>query len=56
MQWNTTVATDDYVRTKGTVPATGNVKTNDSDPEGDRQNVTTQNNNAAGLRLFCGER
>jgi len=40
---NTTIAADDYIHTKGTIPATGNVKANDSDPEGNTQTVTAQN-------------
>jgi len=39
---NTTVAADDYVSTYQSLSATGNVKTNDSDPEGNTQTVTAQ--------------
>ncbi len=39
---NTTVANDDYVTTAYNTPVTGNVKTNDSDPEGNTQTVTAQ--------------
>jgi Bacterial Ig domain len=41
---NTTSAADDYASTTGTVPATGNVKTNDIDPEGNTTTVTPQTN------------
>jgi gliding motility-associated-like protein len=37
---NTTQAADDYNTTKGTTPATGNVLTNDTDPEKNTQTVT----------------
>jgi hypothetical protein len=39
---NTTIAADDYKITDINTPATGNVKTNDSDPEGNAQIVTAQ--------------
>jgi predicted outer membrane repeat protein len=39
---NTTAAADDYVSTPQGVTVTGNVKTNDTDPEGDEQTVTPQ--------------
>jgi hypothetical protein len=39
---NSTVAGDDYASTTGTTPATGNLKTNDSDPQGNSQTVTAQ--------------
>ena len=39
---NTTAAADDYKITDINVPATGNVKTNDTDPEGNTQTVTAQ--------------
>ncbi len=39
---NTTVAADDYKITQINTAATGNVKTNDSDPEGNTQTVNTQ--------------
>ena len=41
---NTTSAADDYSATTGTTPATGNVKTNDIDPEGNTTTVTPQTN------------
>src|SRR5690606_32120519 len=37
---NTTSASDDYFHTTGIVPVSGNVKTNDIDPEGNSQTVT----------------
>ena len=39
---NTTAAADDYKITPINTPATGNVKTNDTDPEGNTQTVTAQ--------------
>ena len=45
---NLTVAADDYRITNINTAATGNVKTNDSDPEGNTQTVTTQNTTVAG--------
>ena len=46
---NTTVATDDYNSTPLNTPITnGNVKTNDSDPQGNTQTVTAQNTTIAG--------
>jgi large repetitive protein len=39
---NTTVGADDYNSTTSDKPATGNVKTNDSDPEGNTQTITAQ--------------
>ena len=39
---NTTAAADDYIITPINTPATGNVKTNDTDPEGNTQTVTAQ--------------
>ena len=39
---NTTIADDDYDTTPINTPATGNVKDNDSDPEGNTQTVTAQ--------------
>ena len=45
---NTTAAADDYKLTPINTPATGNVKTNDTDPEGDAQTVATQNTTVAG--------
>jgi large repetitive protein len=49
---NSTVAADDYITTTGNIPATGNVKTNDSDPQGNTQTVTTQNLTIAGKGSF----
>lgn len=40
---NTTVAVDDYVQTAAGVAVSGNVKTNDIDPEGNTQTVAPQN-------------
>jgi hypothetical protein len=40
---NTTSANDDNATAKGTTPLTGNVLTNDTDPEGNTQTVATQN-------------
>ncbi len=40
---NTTIAADDFAVTPQNTPVSGNVKTNDSDPEGDDQTVTAQN-------------
>ena len=40
---NTTVATDDYNSTALNIAVSGNVKNNDSDPEGNTQTVTAQN-------------
>ena len=45
---NTTSAADDYKITPLNTPATGNVKTNDTDPEGNAQTVATQNTTIAG--------
>jgi predicted outer membrane repeat protein len=39
---NTTTADDDYISTTKGVTVSGNVKTNDTDPEGDIQTVTPQ--------------
>jgi Bacterial Ig domain len=39
---NSTVAADDYITTTGMATVTGNVKTNDSDPQGNSQIVTAQ--------------
>lgn len=39
---NTTMAADDYNLTAQGITVSGNVKTNDTDPEGDNQTVTTQ--------------
>ena len=43
-----TVAADDYRITNVNTAATGNVKTNDTDPEGNTQTVTAQNTTVAG--------
>lgn len=40
---NSTVANNDYASTKATTPATGNVLTNDMDPEGNTQTVVPLN-------------
>jgi hypothetical protein len=45
---NTTTAADDYVITQVNTAATGNVKTNDVDPEGNTQTVAAQNTNIPG--------
>ncbi|WP_460906900.1 Ig-like domain-containing protein [Spirosoma areae] len=45
---NSTTAADDYVSTPKGVTATGNVKTNDSDPEGNTQTVAAQNTTIPG--------
>jgi len=45
---NTTSAADDYATTSINTPVSGNVKTNDSDPEGNTQTVTTQTITATG--------
>ncbi|QHV94876.1 beta strand repeat-containing protein [Spirosoma endbachense] len=45
---NTTTAADDYISTYQGTPITGNVKTNDSDPEGNTQTVTAQNTTIPG--------
>lgn len=45
---NSTLAADDYVSTYEGVPVSGNVKTNDSDPEGNTQTVTAQTTSIAG--------
>ncbi|MEO6540860.1 MAG: Ig-like domain-containing protein [Ferruginibacter sp.] len=45
---NTTSAADDYKISRVNTPATGNVKTNDVDPEGNTQTVTAQNTNLPG--------
>jgi uncharacterized protein YjdB len=48
---NTTVAADDFAVTAQDVTITGNVKTNDSDPEGDNQTVTAQTTTITGGTL-----
>ena len=45
---NTTTAADDYKITTVNTPATGNVKTNDGDAEGNTQTVTAQTTPVAG--------
>ena len=45
---NTTEAADDYKITAHNTVATGNVKINDTDPEGNTQTVTAQNTTVAG--------
>jgi len=46
---NSTIAADDFTATQQSTPVSGNVSTNDSDPEGDSQTVTAQvTTNAAG--------
>ncbi len=45
---NSTAAADDYKITSINTPATGNVKTNDSDAEGNTQTVTAQTTTVAG--------
>lgn len=49
---NTTLAADDYVHVLVNTPATGNVKTNDTDPEGQLQTVVAQNLTIAGKGTF----
>lgn len=48
---NTTVAADDFAVTAQDVTITGNVQTNDSDPEGDIQTVTAQTTSIPGGTL-----
>lgn len=45
---NTTSATDDYGLAQLNTPVSGNVKTNDMDPEGNTTSVTSQNTTIAG--------
>ena len=45
---NTTEAVDDYYSTPKDTPVSGNVKTNDRDPEGNTQTVTPQNTTSPG--------
>jgi hypothetical protein len=45
---NTTLAADDYVKTLQGNPVSGNVKTNDTDPEGNIQTVTAQSSTISG--------
>ena len=44
---NTTIAADDFAVTPQNTAVSGDVKANDSDPEGDTQTVTTQNTTVA---------
>ncbi len=44
---NTTIAADDFAVTPQNTAVSGNVKTNDSDPENDTQTVTVQNTTVA---------
>ena len=49
---NNTLAADDHVMTAANVTATGNVKTNDTDAEGNTQNITPQNITTPGKGQF----
>lgn len=49
---NTTLAADDYVHALANTTATGNVKTNDTDPEGQPQTVMPQNVTVPGKGTF----
>lgn len=49
---NRTTAADDYLITKVNTAANGNVKTNDMDPEGNTQTVTTQTNTYPGRGML----
>ena len=49
---NTTLAADDYVHVLANTPATGNVKTNDTDAEGQTQTIVPQNVTVAGKGTF----
>lgn len=49
---NTTLVADDYVSTFQGLPVSGNVSTNDSDPEGNTQTVATQNTTIPGKGTF----
>ncbi|MVM40582.1 hypothetical protein GO730_27760 [Spirosoma sp. HMF3257] len=46
---NTTLAADDYISTYQGAAVSGNVKTNDSDPEGNTQTITAQNTTVPGV-------
>ncbi|GAB4051962.1 beta strand repeat-containing protein [Spirosoma litoris] len=46
---NSTLAADDYISTYQSTSVAGNVKTNDSDPEGNTQTITTQNTTIPGI-------
>jgi uncharacterized protein YjdB len=48
---NTTVAVDDFTTTNENTPVSGNVKPNDSDPQGDIQTVTAATTTKAGGTL-----
>ncbi len=49
---NTTLAADDYVHVLMNTTATGNVKTNDTDPEGQPQTIVAQNTTIPGKGTF----
>lgn len=49
---NSVLAADDYNRTVGTIPATGNVLDNDTDPEGDKLSAIAQNLNIPSVGTF----
>lgn len=49
---NTTMVADDYVSTLQGLAVSGNVSTNDSDPEGNTQTVTAQNTTIPGKGTF----
>lgn len=49
---NNTLAADDFVHTSANTPVSGNVKTNDTDPEGNAQSVAPQNVNIPGKGVF----
>ena len=49
---NLTLAADDYVHISANTVASGNVLTNDKDPEGNTQTVTAQNVTVAGKGVF----
>ncbi|WP_460973832.1 beta strand repeat-containing protein, partial [Spirosoma migulaei] len=46
---NSTLAADDYISTYQGAAVSGNVKTNDTDPEGNTQTITTQNTTIPGV-------
>ncbi|MEO7049164.1 MAG: Ig-like domain-containing protein [Ferruginibacter sp.] len=46
---NTTMAADDYITTIQNSPVSGNVKLNDTDPEGNTQTVTAQSSTITGV-------
>ncbi|RQO30169.1 hypothetical protein DBR32_11330 [Taibaiella sp. KBW10] len=49
---NITIAADDYIQTYSNKAVSGNVKTNDSDPEGNTQTVAAQNVTIPGKGTF----